>query len=642
MVKIENNQYRFYLVNGTDRRLITPLGTISLGWTQQDESFFYENTIGSFTLSNEDGDYSWVKDIEDTGDICDKLFVEVEKKCGNGWELFSVNQWTIQSCNFINSKCRVTIAPESTGLGSCLTDIDTTEYNMIQLLKDKTGLPVDSLTFPSDAQTDNILGYNNGHMFYYSGGVFDNILIRPAFEDAAGNPATSGTPTLAPTADELFSAGLIPENEVPLIQIQRIGVYSTGILTVDWIIYVAWAYRRTEFKIGGENPVTPKGYTVIDDSVDPVVYQKKPDLADNSITGLATFDACSSIGVIPSASDLIYNGARDGSTDIPVGGLCLYTSHKDVQQFGTIKLGTMAQLFIDQCDDSKICVSDFFQINPENVSSINYVTGAATLTDDIRFIQRSLNIFFLAGIVSVGNMTFSNLREILRNAFQVLWTEDLDGNLRVEHYSFFETVVVGLDATVGEKAVFTNNKIDYSYKKELLPFIEKVYDDGNHFNYNWDEREIKYVDTNGVKLPCVGSETLDRPYGVFNTDFEFFIEYPVEIPRDGWTMVACRTNLGTEEIRFEDGLLNGTLSIKRLVERYYNNGRSALNAQINGIDVVFDTTVRLKTEEGLVFPICCDDSFDPRLNIKTPNGIGRVTSAELDLKTNKLTTNNEY
>ena len=287
-------------------------------------------------------------------------------------------------------------------------------------------------------------------------------------------------------------------------------------------------------------------------------------------------------------------------------------------------------------------VSDFFQINPENPSSINYVTGATTLTNDIRFIQRSDAIFFFGQGATLGNMTFADLDQVLRNSFQVYWTEDINGDLRLEHYSFFENVSVGLDVTTGDQAIYTKNKTDYDYKKELLPFVENVFDDGNHHNYNWDLREIKYVDNNGSKLPCVGVNDLDRSWGDINSDFEYFFEYPTDIPRSGWVMVACRLYLGVNEIIFEDGLLNGTLSIKRLVERYYLNGRSALIGQVNGNNTTFESTVRLKTQEGLSFPICCDDDFDPRDNIKTPIGIGRVITAEQDLKTKKLTTNNEY
>ncbi len=638
--KIENTQYRFFLVNGLDRRQITPLGSIAINWNLQDDTFFYENTLGSFTLKGED--YFWVKDIEDTGDLCGELLVEVERACGGSWELYHRSQWTIQSCRFADSKCNVTINPESHGLGSCLIDQNSTNENILQLQLDKTGLKYDSLLRMSDVLSTNLLGYGNGHMFYYSGGAFDDILIRPKFVDSSGNPATTGTPTPAPTPNDLLSAGLIPENEVDLIRIQQVGVYTSGIATVQYVVYVAWAYRRGEAKIAGNNPPTPNGYTIINDTVDPVVFQKRPTDEDLSVTLINTLDACATIGVIPSSADLIYNGARDGDTDVPAGGICFYVSHKDTIQFTALTLEALISLFIEQCDDTKIPVSDFFQINPENPSSTNYVTGLATLTNDIRFIQRSDNIFLFSQGATTGNMSFSDLAKILRNSFQVYWTEDVNGNLRLEHYVYFENITVSLDATVGKKGVFTKDKLDYSYKRELLPFVEEISDDGNHFNYNWDLRQIKYVDTNGRKLACVGSDTLDRSFGIINTDFEFFIEYPTQIPRAGWTMVACRTQFGNDEIIYEDNLLNGTLSIKRLVERYYNHGRSAIIGQVNGVNTTFESTVRLKTEEGLAFPICCDDDFDPRDNIKTPIGIGRVTSAEHNLKTNKLTTNNEY
>ena len=107
-------------------------------------------------------------------------------------------------------------------------------------------------------------------------------------------------------------------------------------------------------------------------------------------------------------------------------------------------------------------------------------------------------------------------------------------------------------------------------------------------------------------------------------------------------MIACKVVVGTNEIIFEDGKLNGTLSIKRLVDRYYKDGRSALIGQVNGIDTLFNSTTRLKVQDGLEFPICCDDDFDPRKNIKTLIGIGRTTSADHKFKTDLLTTNNEY
>lgn len=638
---VDNWTYRFYLVNGLDRVQINPLGSIQINWELQDDSFFYEKTVGSFKVAGLD--YEWIRAIEEAGDICKILYVEVERRCdGVPWELYARSQWTIQSCRFENSKCNITVNPEATGLGACLVSRGSDVLNILQEQFDKTGFKFDGLTYISDFVTDDLLGYNNGHMFYYNAPGIENILIRPQYTNAAGNPSTSGTPSLPPTADELFTGGFIPENEVDLIAIHRVGVYQLNILSPPWVIYVAWAYRRAELKVAGVCPDTPNGYTYIGDDVTYCYYQKKPTDSDNSVVLGSVFDACNSIGPIPSSSDLVYNGVRGTSPGIPGTGLCLFVFHKDTRQHITLSLEALLQIFIDQCDPDKICVSDFFQINPENASSINYVTGQPSLTNDIRFQQRSDAIFQFLENATVGEMSWNDLAQFLRNSFQTFWSEDFDGNLRLEHYSYYDNITVSIDTTIGEKAKFTNKRTNYTYKRELLPFIENVNDDGNHHNYNWDDREIKYVDTDGNKLGCIGSSNLDRSFGIFNTDYEFFIEYPTEIPRSGWVCIACRVYMGTDEIIYEDGLLNGTLSMKRLIERYYNHGRSALNAKVNGVDTVFETTVKLKEEEDLVFPLCCDDTFDPRENIKTPNGIARTTSASHDLKTDKLSTNNEY
>lgn len=638
---VQQHEYRFYLVNDGSRTEISPLGTISIDWELQDDTFFYEKTVGSFKVAG--SDYEYVKAIEEAGDICKTLYVEVDRRCPvTSWELYARSKWNIQSCRFQNSKCNITINPESLGIGTCLTERASESINILQAMIDATGFKYDNLTFISDWATDDLIGYDNGHMFYYSGAGFDDILIRPQFLDSNGDPATSGTPTLKPTADELFSAGLIPEEEVELIAIHRVGIYQDTIADPPYILYVAWAYRRAESKVLGQCPETPNGYTFINDNPTTCFFQKKPEDNDRSVTGANVFDDCAGIGIIPADSDTVYSGALDGETGIPVGGLCLYVIHKDTRQIQTLSLENLLQRFIDLCDEDKIPVSDFFQINPENPSGTNYVTGLPTQTSDIRFIQRSDAIFFVLQNANIGLMSWGDLATWLRNSYQVYWSEDSDGNLRLEHYSFYENITVGIDATTGNKAKHTNQRINYTYKKDLLPLIENINDDGNHHNYNWDAREIRYVDPSGDKLPCVGTSSLERSHGIFNSDLEFFIEYPTQIDRAGWVAIACRTYMGSDEVIYEDGLLNGSMSIKRLVERYYNHGRSALLGKVNGADVTFESSIKIKEEENLVFPLCCDDDFDPRFNIKTPNGIGRTTSASHELKTNKLSTNNEY
>lgn len=630
---VKNNQYRFKLINGVDSKRINPLGTISVTNDLVEGTFFYQQNIGSFKVNGED--YDWVKDIEDTGVLCDILFIEVEKKCGGVWSLYAKSQWTIQNCEFNNSKCNITIHPDSTGGGQCLLDRVTDEIDMFQAVDDTPLGGSDGIASMSDIDDGDSLNYSNGRAFFYTGAVFEPILIRPAV-DVGGNP------TLPPEPEEF--TGLVGEEEIPLIQITRLGTVQTGILSPVFIIYVAWAYRRTEFKIGGENPVTPKGYSILNDTVDPVVYQKKPTDEDMTcfLTGGGFFGDCSVIAAPTAEMDIIYQNAAAAADPAYPAGFCAYIPHKDRRNiYVTLSLERVLQEFADRCGIPSV-ISDFFQINPENPSAINYVTGDATTTNDIRFIQKSNAIFPLLSNARTGSMSWDDLSGILLDSFQCFWTIDVNGNLRYEHISFYDNVVIGLDLTQPKFAEFVNGRINYSYKKELLPYIERVADDGNHHNYNWDQRDIKYVDPNDDKLSCVGTTDMERTLGIFTTDLDYYIEYPTEIPRDGWVMVSCAVDGSNPYVTDFDGFPNGNLSIKRLVDRYYYNNRSALVAQVNGVDVIFDTTKKIKEEDGLGVPICCDDNFDPRKNIKTPNGIGRIIGSEHNLKTNKLTLKSEY
>ena len=175
-----------------------------------------------------------------------------------------------------------------------------------------------------------------------------------------------------------------------------------------------------------------------------------------------------------------------------------------------------------------------------------------------------------------------------------------------------------------------------------MPFIEAL-EQSEWNNYNFDKREIKYVNPDGSKLTCVGSGNLNRSFGTFFTDLQYYDEYPSDQPRNGWLVVACTDSGGGDDYVLDfDGLLNGYLSTKRLIDNYWQHGRSALLGQINGIDTTFTSSVRLKEEDDFGVPICCEDDFNPRLNVKTPNGSGRIVSAEHDLKFNKLTLKLEY
>lgn len=619
--------YRYFVNYKGTRTRVTSLGDTTVNWELIENSFYWEQRVGSFTLTGDD--YKLIKAIEDAGDICGDIFIEVEKKCSGDWELYAKSRFTVQDVEWNNSKCNLQVNPDVFGGGSCLIEKGQDEIDILD------EIAFDGAAEMSDFEEFDVLGFDSGRIFIYNTASLEDILVIPVLDG-------SGDPLPDPSVEDLMGAGLINPDEKDYIRISLFGIV-TKFLAPDWKIFVAWTYRRTLVKVAGECQPVPSGYTLVDDTGPNCSFFRRPTSEDNSFafaTQPTLFGECP-VPAVPADRDVIWSCVHAGDPDYPLGFFAIQP-HKDLlNSYGTFSLEVVLQVFLDKCNITQT-VSDFFQINPENPSTINPITGLTSHTNDIRFIPRGNAIFPSFANTLISIMTWNQLTDFLREAFNCWWTIDLNGDLRIEHFSFFDNISIGLDATVGIKAKFTNEEFDYTYKRELLPFIEDFFQP-DFVNFNFEDRRITYLDPAGNKLPCVGDSELDHSYG-FSTDLEFFVEFPTDGPRDGWVCVAVNIVFGASNppILDEDALLNGPLSTKRLVERYFKHGRFADLGKLQGIDVTFETTVRLKEEDELAFPICCEDDFDPRLIVKTPNGLARVISATHDLKTNLLTLKNEY
>ena len=626
-------KYRIRVKYQNDNFILETCGDIELTTDLVEETFFYQKSINAFKLL--EADYDYIKSIEESAATCDQISLELERYCQGSWSFDSKHKFSIQDCSFIDSKCEVTINSSPDDNGSCLLENKDAEIDIVKNFQSEF---FDLITMTDFLGADSI-NYGNGSVFIYNSPIFNDILIKPVDDGSGGF-------TLDPTVDDLMATQSIGESERDLIRITKIGVISgPGVLDPEYKVFVAWAYRTSAAKVGaGLCPVTPPGYTLINDTGPSCIYQKKPTDSD------PFFDFTSSnlsLGTctLSSGETEIYSG-DGGGLDYP-GGFCYYIEDKDTLQFGSIKLENLLQIFNDRCGINQT-VSDFFQINPENVSSTNYVTGATTKVNDIRFTPRSSMILYKSLFPSTGKMSFGELMKFLNNSFNVYWSFDSNGNFRLEHYKFYETVLTGQDLTSGDYAEFIKDEINYGYKKDQIPFLER-FNQSVWLNYDFDERRISYVDSNGDKLNCVGTSQVEKSLGNFNTDLEFFIESPTEIDRSGWIVTACTFNAGANigEVIYEDNHLNGHLSIKNLIDNYHYYGRFALEGDVendHGVDahVIFLSKIRVIEQDEFGLLICCDDDIDPNFLIKTFLGTGRIISITENLKTSNKTFKIEY
>lgn len=283
------------------------------------------------------------------------------------------------------------------------------------------------------------------------------------------------------------------------------------------------------------------------------------------------------------------------------------------------------------CDKITQIVSDFFQINPLNVSDINYVTGEVNPYTEMTVSAKSdIKSPIPSNNATEAKITFKKFFEQLQFAFNVHYV--IEGNvLRIEHESYF-TKTLGLDLThiKYDKYLVGTNK--YTYDKDNMPLYEEwtMPDSGSIFRINYSEacsnsKEKKYV--------------LDQLY----TDLNKLINAPEQIKSlEGIVLFATRFNSGTSQYDIL-GTQNDELRLSTLVYKFFRHGRPQDNGTSDNYgEFVTITTKPNKIQPEINVPLCCSDTFNPNQYVKTSLGNGTVQSASLEKHSKLLSLNLKY
>lgn len=597
-------KFIFELSYDNNTQEIKPFGEITLNYEKDDGTEYFEKIIQSFTVVNKD-DYDFIKEIELSGDNCGEILINIYKSCNGENILEFEGNFSIVDCSFDDNACVIVINPQPKTPYNCLKESDKKDVNLLA--------ETDAQSIQSD--------YENNIFLYNASGI-ENVLRVPK-----GDPP--------PTADLLTD--YVPEDEIPFIKIQKLDPDS-GITHNH---YVAWQYRKAIPKTGSTCEQTLSGgYSLLGSNPTTCFYQKKPADVDN--LNINRTNVCSPGAGGPGTID-IYVGVWGDETAI--GPLCVWYTPYTGANGRARRLEDCLNALLSGCDFNGV-KSDYFQINPTNPATINYVTNEPTKTNNIFLIQKSDAIFWQSSeVASIQKSNFTDFMDGLKSIFNVGWTVK-DNFLIIEHVSFFENASSLIDLTIGKYKSQIEGKKKYSYKKELLPYIEEI-KQSDYANEDFEPSEIIYEDPNGDKLKCVGTEKKEYNFGIFFTDLQYYQEVPTDVSLDGWVIVACNTD-PTPYVHNEVGLksgsnqINGHLAITNLVNRYYLSGRSSNIGKIDGVDKAFSSSVKIKISDGFDIIECCDSNITPDNSIKDNIGIGEIVELSKDLKINKTTIKLEY
>lgn len=288
--------------------------------------------------------------------------------------------------------------------------------------------------------------------------------------------------------------------------------------------------------------------------------------------------------------------------------------------------------------------SDFFQINPDVISNINYVTNDISTVDNIIVFQKSdVKRRDNRNNATKLEIELEKMLEVLLQVFNVKWR--IVGNIfRLEHISYFSKNI-GIDMTIDAMKKYFDKKNKWSYenakipKKEIFKFKEQQGGDWN--------LEVIYSG-------CV-SKTKKNEVTILvdelMTDIVFAINNPDKdskfVEDAGFCFVSSK-KIGSDyyinTIPSPNGArLNNVFGWVNLFKDYHYYERPMKFGDVNGVNTEFISSI--PTKKGVTFAIpwnFCKMVFNPDNFVKTLIGNGIVESAKHRFKDEWLELNLIY
>lgn len=297
--------------------------------------------------------------------------------------------------------------------------------------------------------------------------------------------------------------------------------------------------------------------------------------------------------------------------------------------------------------------SEFFQINPDTPSLINYVTGEFNAyTQLVGYQITDFTDPPPSNKALICNASFTKIADDLAHMMKLFWTIEA-GYVRIEHASYFFQNV-GLDLTQPQFAKYLvgQNKYEYIFEKRNK-YEEWTLPDsyqGGRITYadacvSGDEKESKtvhpinflYTDT----VPALLGTADNKRFLLIATETIGADVVMLSIGNDGTCpdmvlgnliMRFFRDDLFYENATFEYFASNNDdpLELIDKTEREYGNFRPV------SVDNLF-------AQKNLTVQLCCEDSdIDPNELIKTNFGNGKIQSFDIDIVKNTVNMSLEH
>lgn len=567
---IIENQYKYILTDRFGVIEVSPIGEsdFTIEHEQDDDGkYFYSKQFNGKIIFLGDI-YSRLKTIEQSIYLCTEQRLQIYRLCGDTEILIFDGYFKLSEGDWDDDICAVTIKFQKSTPDKCISDNKSVKINILQ-----------NISNPITVKTGTV----NGVIEYKNCQTNTNTQIPEFYWCDTGDPEDGNWVAYqwsqsSPDGSHFFTKTYWAREVVTVVCGETV--------PADWILI--------EQCIGG-NEKYAKKVTLYDCVVVEGTYNPDTGEFNNSTV-------CKIVGY------------TEGNTIIDNGR----------------KLNDVIKYFINQFCPALQVVSDFFQINPENPSIINYVTGENTEVNNLILFQKAdVKRPNAINNSSRAEWSFEKLMQTLNFMFNVYYRVD-DGVFRLEHISWF-TRNQGLDLTDAKYNAYTSGMRKYSYDIDSIPTRE-----------NWMFKEQisggLYSGTIDYSISCVSSgKNTETNYLVdeLMTDVQYALNNPSSdnkfVEDTGFVMVATRVVAGVYYI-LQDEAINDALAWAKLIPNYHYYNRPVNEGVYRGNDVTFFSTKPIKKGVKISVPIECNYVFDPSETINTVLGVGIVEKAEYNLK----------
>lgn len=582
------NHYRYELTDSVGVFLAEPLGESSLKRerTRNDENklSYSDEQTGKLTFTG--SDYQRLATQEDSPDRCDPILLQIYRNCGGSWETFGpLRRFVLNDATWNRDRCEVEIKFDKFEPEDCFEQKKSQEVNLFDLVPDRYTtklyrgtVVIEKVTYSIITNISNVSEYTTAP--YWAG---------------------SGTPEAGGWAPYYIYVSMYI---APFLKLSRETRWARQKLVLpdtdpapgpEWIListgggFKTWvkpaAVYDTEETFGYASGSTLK------------TYKKEGKILGDGGAGISTID----------------NG---------------------------MKLADCFQAFADALCVGLTVKSQFFQINPDTVTTTNYVTAATSKVRNILVYQKSdvkrPNVSGNATKLSIGWEKF--IMQLVEG-FNVRWRV-IGSVLRIEHVSWFPQAA-GLNLTGSTFDKYTAGMEKYTYKSEEIPSQEV-------FKFM---EATPASDFEGVPIiyegGCVstGRDNVKTHAADFlTTDVELCLNNPSAkdsvVDDKGIVLIAVDDDfnvLSDPPILETTARLNNTLAWAQLHADYHRHYRLLHAGIMNNAATTFASVKPIKKGVPVSIPFCCGDTFNPDDIVTTELGAGVVEKASFNFKNDTLT-----